>query len=246
MKQRIQKLLSQAGVGSRRQIEKWIVEGRIEINRKPAQLGDHATENDFITLDGRPIKLNILMPSKRRVLLYHKPIGEICTRSDPENRKTVFESLPQLRSGRWIAIGRLDINTCGLLLFTNDGELANRLMHPSYEIEREYAVRVLGEVTDEMIERMLKGVTLDDGVAKFDSIRDAGGEGANHWYHVTLHEGRQREVRRIWESQGVTVSRLIRVRFGPVELPRHIKPGKYEDLTESEIKVLCHIVGLTK
>ncbi len=244
MKQRIQKLLSQAGVGSRRQIEQWIVEGRIEINRQPAKLGDHVSEDDFITLDGRPIKLNTLLPSKRRVLLYHKPIGEICTRSDPENRKTVFESLPQLRTGRWIAIGRLDINTCGLLLFTNDGELANRLMHPSYEIVREYAVRVLGEVSDEMLEKMKTGVMLDDGEARFDSIRDAGGEGANHWYHVTLHEGRQREVRRIWESQNITVSRLIRVRFGPIGLPRHIKPGKFEDLTETEINELCTIVNL--
>jgi 23S rRNA pseudouridine2605 synthase len=178
------------------------------------------------------------------VLLYHKPVGEICTRHDPEGRANVFANLPKLKTARWIAVGRLDINTSGLLLFTTDGVLANKLMHPSAEIEREYAVRVLGEVTDDMLKAMKSGVELEDGMAHFDSIVDAGGTGANRWYHVMLREGRKREVRRLWESQGVRVSRLQRIRFGDLTLSRSLRPGKWRDLEAEELKNLYESVGL--
>ena len=181
---------------------------------------------------------------KQRVLVYHKPPGEICSRKDPEHPNTIFDDLPNLKVGRWISVGRLDINTSGLILLTNDGELANLLMHPSSEIEREYAVRVLGEVTDDDIEQLKAGVTLDDGMAHFDKITYSGGQGANHWYHVTLKEGRNREVRRMWESLGITVSRLSRVRYGVVELPRGQKAGRWEDLEGKELKELYASVGL--
>jgi 23S rRNA pseudouridine2605 synthase len=178
--------------------------------------------------------------------MYHKPEGQICTRHDPENRETVFQHLPKLRKGRWIMIGRLDINTSGLLLFTTDGELANRLMHPSSEIERQYAVRVLGKVDEEILARLKKGVKLEDGMAKFDIIMDAGGEGANHWYQVVIKEGRNREVRRLWESQGLTVSRLIRVRYGAIHLPKSLRLGMIQDLNVDEINLLRESVGLSK
>lgn len=242
--ERLQKLLASAGVGSRREIEQWIKEGRIKVNRITATLGDKATPQDRVTLNGKPLRLSNVEYIKHRVLIYHKPIGEVCTRTDPENRPSVFEKLPQLRQGRWIMVGRLDINTCGLLLFTTDGELANRLMHPSYQVEREYAVRVLGEVTKETLDALRKGVTLNDGPAAFDSIVDAGGTGANHWYHVTLHEGRNREVKRLWESQGVVVSRLMRVRFGEIQLPRLLRPGTFRDLDETEMRSLYRNVEL--
>ncbi len=242
--ERIQKVLSRAGVGSRRQIESWIKEGRIKINGKPAALGDHISSRDKVKVDNRVIKLDEAGTDKTRVLAYYKPVGEICARSDPKHKKTVFDKLPRIKKGRWINIGRLDLNTIGLLLFTNDGELANRLMHPSSEVEREYAVRILGEVSDAQLQAMLKGVKLDDGLARFTDIVDSGGEGANHWYHVVIMEGRNREVRRLWESQGLRVSRLIRVRFASCILPRSKHPGNFWDLEETEIRALRKAVDL--
>lgn len=179
-------------------------------------------------------------------MLYHKPEGELTTRKDPEGRPTVFEGLPRLRRGRWISIGRLDFNTSGLLLFTTDGELANRLMHPAHEIEREYAVRVLGKITDEQLAALTKGVRLEDGTAKFDAVRDAGGEGANHWYHVTLREGRNREVRRLWEAVGVTVSRLIRIRYGSISLPRNLPRAGCREATQEEVQALLELAGMAQ
>lgn len=242
--QRIQKVLATAGFGSRRQIESWIRAGRISINGRPAALGDRLMPADRVALDGRALKFERATPLTRRVLLYHKPVGEITTRRDPQGRPTVFEALPRLRRGRWIAVGRLDFNTSGLLLFTNDGELANRLMHPAEKIEREYAVRVLGKVTEAQLSALTAGVPLEDGPAKFDAIADAGGEGANHWYRVTLKEGRNHEVRRLWEAAGVTVSRLIRVRYGPLTLPRNLPRGGWREVTADELSRLLELTGL--
>jgi 23S rRNA pseudouridine2605 synthase len=243
MQERIQKVLARAGYGSRRQVEQWITAGRIRVNGKPAELGDRVGPDDRLLLDGKPLRLEWYKPPARRVLAYYKPEGEICTRHDPEGRKTVFEQLPGLKQGRWVALGRLDINSAGLMLFTTDGEFANRLLHPSAGIEREYAVRVLGQVDKAMINKLQQGVELDDGPARFLSVRDAGGEGRNHWYHVVITEGRQREVRRLWESQGLTVSRLMRVRFGPVLLPRRRRPGEFWNLTEQELAALTAAAG---
>jgi 23S rRNA pseudouridine2605 synthase len=244
--ERIQKALAAAGLGSRREIEGWITAGRISVNGKPAKLGDRITSQDRVALDKRVIRtLEHRDPETRRVILYHKPEGELTTRKDPEGRPTVFESLPRVRGARWVSVGRLDTNTSGLLLFTTDGELANKLMHPSTQIEREYAVRVLGKITDEQLTALTAGVQLDDGPAKFDLIAEAGGEGANHWYHVTLREGRNREVRRLWEAVGVTVSRLIRIRYGAIVLPRNIPRGGWRDATEAELKVLLDAAGMT-
>ncbi|MFO1372884.1 MAG: pseudouridine synthase [Candidatus Competibacteraceae bacterium] len=242
MPERLQKLLSRAGLGSRRQVEDWVRQGRITIDGKPAQLGMQVNGAEKIQIDGKPIQIHFFR-QRRRVLAYYKPVGEVTTRRDPDGRPTVFERLPPLRGERWIAVGRLDLNTQGLLLLTNDGELANRLMHPSSEIEREYAVRVLGEVSLEMLQRLRSGVMLDDGLARFDDIRDAGGEGANRWYHVILREGRSREVRRLWEAQGVTVSRLLRVRYGPVTLRRGLHPGRWDELDEAQLNALLTAVG---
>jgi 23S rRNA pseudouridine2605 synthase len=244
MKERLQKLLARAGMGSRRQIEDWIREGRIQLNGKKAQLGDQADADDRITIDGHLLKEKDLQGSRLRVIMYNKPEGKVTTRSDPEGRPTIFEDIPNLKNGRWVTIGRLDINTSGLLLLTTDGELANRLMHPSHEIEREYAVRVIGEVTEEAITAMQQGVELEDGMAHFDRILDAGGQGANHWYHVTLREGRNREVRRLWESQGVKVSRLIRIRFANVELPKYLRTGHSKDLDPHVMQELLSQVGM--
>lgn len=241
--EKLQKVLARAGIGSRRGMEQWITEGRITVDGKPAKLGDRVSPEQVIRIDGRALPRHGLTP-KPRVVIYHKPEGEVCTRADPEGRSTVFENLPTLRNGRWIAIGRLDMNSSGLLLFTNDGELANRLMHPSREIEREYAVRVLGQVTSEMLAQLKQGVVLEDGEAKFERIDDAGGSGANHWYHVVLREGRNREVRRMWEAVGAKVSRLIRVRYGPVVLPRLLRPKRTEDLDREQLYALYHAVGL--
>ena len=245
MAERIQKLLATMGIGSRRQLEAMIEEGRISVNGQVAKLGDRADYGDKIRIDGRLIKLHYRPKNKQRVLVYNKPEGEVCSRSDPEGRTTIFERLPKLRSGRWVAVGRLDINTSGLLLLTTDGELANKLMHPSSEIEREYAVRTMGEADETILKALQEGVELDDGCAHFDSVRDAGGQGFNHWYHVTLAEGRKREVRRLWESQGITVSRLIRVRFGPLTLPRGLRPGEWKELERRDLEQLYASVGLS-
>jgi 23S rRNA pseudouridine2605 synthase len=242
--ERIQKVLARAGVGSRRQIETWIKEGRIKINGKAAVAGDHITSKDRIKVNNRIIDLVDTTAEKIKIIAYYKPVGEICARSDPKHKKTVFDSLPKISRGRWINIGRLDINTIGLLLFTNNGELANRLMHPSQQVEREYAVRVLGTATDTQLNNLTKGVQLEDGIARFTDIVDSGGEGANHWYHVVITEGRNREVRRLWESQGLKVSRLMRVRFGSYIMPRSKHPGNVWDLKEAEVKSLCADVRL--
>ncbi len=244
MSEKLQKVLARAGYGSRRGVEAWISAGRIAVNGSPAKLGDRVTETDKISIDGQPLQSHRLSSVKRRVLAYYKPEGEMCTRSDPEGRTTIFERLPKLGNGRWISVGRLDINTSGLILLTTDGELANVLMHPSSEIEREYAVRVLGQVTPDMLERLRKGIELDDGMAHFDTITDAGGQGVNHWYHVTLKEGRNHEVRRLWESQGVKISRLTRVRYGSVTLRRGLRVGHWEDLNDEDMNTLLLAAGL--
>ena len=243
MSEKLQKVLARAGLGSRRQIERWIEEGRIPVDGQPATLGARVTSDQALRVDGRNVSSHAFQ-AKPRLLVYHKPVGEVCTRSDPQGRPTVFEKLPKLRGARWINIGRLDYNTSGLLLFTTDGELANRLMHPSREIEREYAVRVLGKVSDEMLARLKEGVMLEDGPAHFVSITDAGGAGANHWYHVVLKEGRNREVRRLWEAVGVQVSRLMRIRFGPIQLPPHFHTGRTVELDEEATAALYSFIGL--
>ncbi|MES2141922.1 MAG: 23S rRNA pseudouridine(2605) synthase RluB [Pseudomonadota bacterium] len=244
MTEKLQKVLANLGLGSRREIERWIQQGRVSINTEVAKLGDRINRNAKVFIDGKPIKLQTTLPFKRRVLIYHKPEGEVCTRTDPENRPTVFSQLPPLKDGRWIMIGRLDITTLGLLIFTNDGELAHRLSHPSYEIEREYAVRVLGEVDANTLKCLKKGVRLEDGMAAFTRIEERGGERANRWYHVVLKEGRNREVRRLWESQGVQVSRLIRIRFGDISLPADLRRGQWRELSVPEIQQLVTFVGL--
>lgn len=243
MSEKIQKVLANAGVGSRRQVETWIQEGRITVNGKVAMIGERMTHHDKVCVDGREIKLIKSKNQKSRVLLYHKPEGEICSRSDPEGRPTIFENLPMIRNSRWICVGRLDFNTSGLLLITNDGELANQLMHPSSEIAREYAVRIRGIVTPEVLQRLKNGIKLEDGLAHFEEITDAGGSGANHWFHVVVREGRNRLVRRLWEAAGYTVSRLIRVRFGTVHLPPGLRRGRHIELTEEEIGELMRFAS---
>jgi 23S rRNA pseudouridine2605 synthase len=242
--ERIQKILAQVGIASRRELEEWIKHGRIIINGQTAKLGDRYKEGDRIIVNGRLINIDERLHLPPRMLIYHKPIGEVVSRRDPEGRPIIFSRLPKLEKGRWIAIGRLDINTQGLLLVTNHGELANRLMHPSRQIEREYAVRVLGTVSEELLARLTKGIILEDGPAHFEAIQSAGGEGANHWFHVTLTEGRNRIVRRLWESQGVMVSRLIRVRFGRIILPPHLKAGNYIELPHEQLSSLMETVDL--
>lgn len=240
MTEKIQKVLAQAGVASRRQIENWIEQGRIMVNGQLATIGDRITTHDQVSVDGREIKLHRSRQQKTRVLLYHKPEGELCTRHDPENRPTIFEKLPLIRNSRWISVGRLDYNTAGLLLLTNDGDLANRLMHPSSEVEREYAVRVRGMVLPETISQLKKGLMLEDGLAHFDDIIDVGGSGSNHWFHVIVKEGRNRLVRRLWEKAGFDVSRLIRVRFGPLALPPYLRRGKCMELSQEELEAFTH------
>ena len=241
--ERVQKALARMGYGSRREIEQLITEGKIRINGQLAKLGDHVKEGDKISIGSSRavIKSDV---NRIRVLLYNKPEGEVCTRKDEQGRRTVFDSIGNLKDGRWICVGRLDINSSGLLMFTNYGELANHLMHPSSEIEREYAVRVNGEVTANTIRTLLKGVELEDGFMKFEQILDSGGQGANHWYHVILKEGKNREVRRLWQSQDIMVSRLIRVRYGSIVLPRDLKQGNKRELTLDEIKTLFEFVKL--
>lgn len=242
--ERLQKVLAELGLGSRRVIEGWIGEGRIRVNGQIAKLGDRVTSTDRIRLDGHEVRRPRRREEIREIIAYHKPEGELVTRRDPEDRPTVFRRLPRPRSGRWIAVGRLDINTSGLILFTTDGELANRLMHPSREVEREYAVRILGEVPPGTPARLADGVELEDGPARFDWVEERGGSGANRWYHVVLREGRNREVRRLWEAAGCQVSRLIRVRYGNVELGRRLFPGVWRPLTEEERGALLAIAGL--
>ncbi len=242
--ERLQKLLANAGLGSRRRIEGWIREGRVEVNGRKASLGDRATLQDRILVDGKPVSRRRLSSNERFVILYNKPEGEVVTRSDPEGRKTVFRNLPKLPQGRWIAVGRLDVNSSGLLLFTNDGELANRLMHPKQLIEREYAVRVHGEVTEAMLEQLVRGVELEDGPARFEEVVSSGGEGSNRWFHVVLMEGRKREVRRMWEAVGAVVNRLKRVRFGPIFLDSKVKAGQWRELDKKEKRELLRIAGM--
>jgi 23S rRNA pseudouridine2605 synthase len=242
--EKLQKVLARAGIGSRREMERWIEEGRISVDGALATLGQRVDPGQAISIDGRPLSGGAVAGARQRTILYHKPDGELCTRNDPAGRPTIFDRLPVLRNARWITVGRLDFNTQGLLLLTTDGELANRLMHPSQEIEREYAVRVLGKVDKTMLERLEAGIGLEDGPARFDTIVDVGGEGANHWYHVTLKEGRQREVRRLWEAVGLTVSRLVRVRYGPITLPRHMHAGHWRELDKEQTAALHEAAGL--
>lgn len=243
MSEKIQKVLARVGLGSRRAMEEWIDAGRVSVNGSIASLGDRIEEGDELRVDGRVVAFSAEEDSIRRVILYYKPEGEVCTRTDPSGRPTVFDTLPKLRDQRWVAIGRLDINSQGLLLFTTDGDLANRMMHPSSNIEREYAVRVHGTVTDDHLNNLREGVMLEDGMAHFDEIMDSGGEGTNHWYHVILREGRKREVRRMWETQGLQVSRLIRVRYGTIHLPRNQKAGQWVELEKDVIDDLAQSCG---
>jgi 23S rRNA pseudouridine2605 synthase len=241
--QRLHKLLALAGLGSRRDMEELIASGRITINGKTAQVGAGVVPTDVVRLDSRPLRLPF-EPELPRVLLYHKPEGEIVSQDDPEKRSTVFDKLPHIRGGKWIAIGRLDMNTSGLLMFTTSGELANHFMHPRYEVEREYAVRIFGELTEGQMLQLTQGIELEDGPASFDLIQPQGGEGSNHWYQVVLREGRNREVRRLFEAFQLPVSRLIRVRFGPVNLPPRLKRGMMMELEHKEIIGLLEWAGL--
>lgn len=243
---KLQKVLAQAGQGSRREIETIIDAGRVSVDGQMAKLGDRVIvkSDTKIRIDGRLIALKAVQKQVCRVLIYYKPEGELCTRNDPEGRATVFDRLPKIVGARWVAVGRLDINTSGLLLFTTDGELANRLMHPSREIEREYSVRVFGEVTEAKLYQLRKGVQLEDGPAKFKSIKVGGGQGMNQWFDVVLTEGRNREVRRLWESQDIQVSRLIRIRYGNIELPKQLPRGGWQEMELNDVNYLRDLVGL--
>ncbi len=244
--EKLQKVLARAGHGSRREIETIISAGRVSVNGKIATLGDRVevTPSLKLRIDGRLIDIKPVVGQVCRVLAYYKPEGELCTRSDPEGRPTVFDRLPKLNGARWIAVGRLDVNTCGLLIFTTDGELANRLMHPSREVEREYAVRVFGQVDQSKLNELTRGVQLEDGPAAFKTLRFSGGEGINQWYNVTLTEGRNREVRRLWEAVGVQVSRLIRVRYGDILLPKGLPRGGWTELDLAQTNYLRQLVEL--
>jgi 23S rRNA pseudouridine2605 synthase len=236
--ERLQKVLAAAGLGSRRSIETWIEAGRVTIDGRPAKLGDRAQPNSAVLVDGKPVRIASGAAAVPRVLLYHKPVGELVTRTDPQGRATVFSRLP---AGRWIAVGRLDINSAGLLLLTDSGGLANRLMHPRYEIEREYAARVQGTLRQEDLARLLNGIQLEDGAAAFTGIErmpERQATGTNRWYRVRLREGRNREVRRLFDAVGARVSRLIRVRYGPIELPRDLDPGQWRELPGNRVQEL--------
>ncbi|WP_163938321.1 23S rRNA pseudouridine(2605) synthase RluB [Paraferrimonas sp. SM1919] len=248
MSEKLQKVLARAGHGSRRELERMIAGGRVSVDGKVAVLGDRidADVEAKVRIDGHVVSIAGEKEVICRVLAYYKTEGEICSRKDPEGRTTVFDRLPKMKDARWVAVGRLDINTCGLLLFTSDGELANRLMHPSHEVEREYAVRVFGEVNDGIIQRLRQGVQLEDGPAKFTKIKASGGTGMNQWFNVTLNEGRNREVRRLWESQEIQVSRLMRVRYGKIELPKSLPRGGWMELPIEEVNYLRETVGLPK
>lgn len=244
MAERLQKLLAQAGLGSRRTIEAWIRAGRLTVNGRQAQLGDHAARGDTITLDGRPVLLPAAPTDVAAVLLYHKPVGEVTTRRDPQRRPTVFERLPPAPDGRWIAVGRLDVGTAGLLLFTNDGALAHQLMHPSGEVEREYLVRVRGHPGEAMLARLRRGIDIGDGVAHFERIVPEGCSGSHAWYRVMLREGRNREVRRLWQAAGFEVSRLMRLRYGPVGLPDDLAAGQWRLAGQETLEALRRAVAV--
>lgn len=242
--ERIHKVLARGGIGSRREIERWIEEGRLMVNGITANLGLHLKLGDRVQMNGRIVYWEKYTQQQTRVLVYNKPTGEIVSRRDPQGRPIVFSRLPKLDIGRWIAVGRLDINTSGLLLLTNNGELANRLMHPSTQIDREYAVRILGNVSEQMMTVLKSGIKLEDGEARFDDIQFFSGAGANKWFHVVVKEGRNRLVRRLWESQGVTVSRLMRVRYGPAILPENVRAHTHYELNDKELAILTKFVGL--
>lgn len=240
---RLQKALAASGVGSRREMEQWISQGLVRVNGKVAQLGDKIQPNDEVTVRGSAV--NIKWPDRLpRIVLYYKQEGEIVSRDDPQGRVSIFDRLPQTASSRWVAIGRLDINTSGLLIITTSGELVNRFAHPSFEVEREYAVRILGELSDEQKTTLTEGIMLDDGIAKIERLMEQGGEGVNKWYNVILKEGRNREVRRLFDSQGLTVSRLVRVRFGPISLPARLRRGQYYELNQFEVANVMRWAGL--
>lgn len=245
MADRIQKVLAAAGLGSRRHIDSLVQAGRVRVNGSVAQPGDRLGPRDRVSIDRRRVEVPPARPAvpgvRPRLLAYYKPEGEICSTADPQGRRTVFANLPKLRRGRWISIGRLDINSSGLLLFTDDGDLADRLMHPRNRVEREYAVRVSGQANREQLSALKKGVMLEDGTGRFTGIADAGGKGRNHWYRVTITEGRNREVRRLWASQGLTVNRLIRIRYGSCVLPRSKRPGQFRELNRDEIGALLNL-----
>ena len=244
MSEKLQKVLARQGLGSRRELDALIAAGRVEVNGVTAGVGDRVEGDITVKIDGKVVLTPLTEKPKCRVLMYYKPEGEVTTYKDPEDRPTVFDHLPKPDGGRWIYVGRLDLNTSGLLLFTTDGELANALMHPSREIERVYAARIYGEVSEEQIASLKQGVMLDDGKARFDKIEFAGGDGRNQWYHVSLKEGRNREVRRLWENVGLQVSRLIRIRYAGVNLDSKLKAGQYRELTLSEINNLRAAAGL--
>ena len=242
MKTRIHKILADHGIGSRRGIESLIKQRKVKVNGKLATLGQLVSEHDIFEVEGRTVRLSKKDPSKKRILMYNKKVGEISSRNDPDHKKTIFDSLPKLKSGRWVSIGRLDINTSGLILFTNDGSLANQLMHPSSNIEREYIARVHGQVTDQILNNLMKGVKLEDGFAKFTDVQGGRKGNTNQWFAMVIMEGRTREVRRLWESQGLEISRLKRVRYGSLFLPASLKQGAFKELSKSEISALEHQV----
>ena len=240
MKTRIHKVLADHGIGSRRGIESLIRQKKVLVNGQLASIGQLVSEQDIFEVEGRTVRLSKKDPTKKRILMYNKKVGEISSRNDPDHKKTIFDSLPKLGSGRWVSVGRLDINTSGLILFTNDGSLANQLMHPSSNIEREYIARVHGNVTDEILNNLIEGVKLDDGFAKFTDVQGGRKGNTNQWFAMVIMEGRTREVRRLWESQGLEISRLKRVRYGNVFLPANLKQGAYKELSKSEVNALEH------